>query len=705
MHPLQTLIVTALPLLVSSSTLQQCLHPRYFSSVLDSLQCYNDLTTYIRCTWEEDPHAHFNLSEITGESPCVSDGPSYLLPNGKTFRSCLYKTLVFTLSSHTFFFNVSCPSKVTVFNVAQQGKVLPPVNLTVRGTESGGRMLSWSSPYSSNHTLTYQLKYRRHGHDWTVVNTTSFELVIEKTALVPGYSYEARVRACGRVGLWSDWSPPVSWTTEEGEAVLNLQCVLVDMGLACSWQVKREHAQVLSYFLCLRGDGNNQCNQSCEQCTVHAGELQHTDALLNITCLVVSRTPELLTVEIRSIHARKEFQDQCNFHPPRPRTVQVDNKDGIWRVRWFRPKVNIKVELFYQVCVRRSNIQASEECYNITDNIVTNPLSFDIPHSSLLHQTQYMAQARTLPGVGRSGRPSDWSEPVYFTTDPAPSINTFIYISTGVLVLMFSIVLYNALPACHRKLELWKVSIPSPIKSKVLKEMSSRKPPAGWTYSANEKTSVCIMQASDNPIICQGSILEYPLLTYSDDSSVTIGMMKADWTHGSNGSSSTEDSRMMDTSGMSFLGPYILCCQESMLQSELSDPSFSPLLSYDNENALDSKSTSDSSLVKGGYVFSPPTILPSTDDSAPSSPPSPSREPSLSEPQKDNPPAYSPGPGGMPFPHPSGYCLMPRMDLNAADWAQASASPPKCDTENHPSKTTEGDEHACSYVTLSQPGI
>ncbi|XP_076853044.1 cytokine receptor common subunit beta [Brachyhypopomus gauderio] len=698
MLALRTLIVTALPLLVSSSTIQQCSHhpaSPHFSPVLDSLQCYNDFTTHIRCTWEEDPLTPLHLSVRNGQSPCVSDSLPALLPSGKTFRSCIYKTSLFSVVAHSFFYNVSCASKATVLNVAQQGKVSTPINLTVSEGEDEGRVLRWGSPYSpsSKRTLTYQLKYRRHGHDWTVVkNLTSSELVIEKTALLPGYLYEARVRAHGDVGTWSDWSPPVSWMIEK-VGVLNLQCVMVNKGLVCGWQVKREHAQVLSYHLCWRKAGEPQ---KCEHCTIQAGELERTDALVDFTCSVVSSTPELLTVEIQTRRLTKDFMNTLYLHLPCPPSVRVENRNDLWKVTWSKPQVNDKIEPTYQVCVRRSDAQTHENTiYNITGII----FSFEIPNNFLLYQTQYVVQVRTLPDRECSGKPSNWSKPAYFTTGSAPQTSTFIYIFIGVFVLVLFIILYKALPSCHRRVELWKVSIPSPIKSKVLEDMSIRKSPVGWALSVNEKNSVCVLQSSDNPIIYEGSILECPLLPYLDDSSGNISITKADWTHASKGSSSKEDSSMADTSGMSFVGPYILCCQESVSASEASDPC-SSLSSYDEENMSAHKSTSDSSAGKGVYVFSPPTFLPSTDDHAHRGV---STQSSLSELQVDSPPAYSPSSAGIPFSHPSGYCLMPRMDLSVAVWAQASGPPPESARETHSSKDAEGDEHTRSYVTLSQP--
>jgi len=49
-----------------------------------------------------------------------------------------------------------------------------------------------------------------------VDNINASEYMINKESLLPGNHYQARVRARGPVGLWSDWSPLVSWKTHDG---------------------------------------------------------------------------------------------------------------------------------------------------------------------------------------------------------------------------------------------------------------------------------------------------------------------------------------------------------------------------------------------------------------------------------------------------------------------------------------------------------
>lgn len=43
------------------------------------------------------------------------------------------------------------------------------------------------------------------------------ELRLEASTLVPDSEYEARVRATGERGAWTEWSPLVHWRPSEGE--------------------------------------------------------------------------------------------------------------------------------------------------------------------------------------------------------------------------------------------------------------------------------------------------------------------------------------------------------------------------------------------------------------------------------------------------------------------------------------------------------
>lgn len=102
-----------------------------------------------------------------------------------------------------------------------------------------------------------------------------------------------------------------------------------------------------------------------------------------------------------------------------------------------------------------------------------------------------------------------------------------------------------------------------------------------------------------------------------------------------------------EKSGMNFSGPYILCSEQSCTQFKFPDSSI------DRDHTCVSGKSENFAPVNGGYVVTPPTTMPATQNPVPVD--SPSNNPS------DEPPAYTPGPdqGCIVLPHPSGYFTMP----------------------------------------------
>ncbi|XP_055050554.2 cytokine receptor common subunit beta [Misgurnus anguillicaudatus] len=673
-----TLHMNVFALLVRTTTADQCpLHdakPGTVSPVMDSLQCYNDYETHVQCTWEEDPLIHSQAAENSSllswdsyeEALCVSLGPGVVSSNGKISHSCRYNTTMFTLEiDHKVYFNVSCKSRGLSLIVAKHGKVLAPVDLTEKMANGSGHVVSWRSPYpaSSNitATLTYQLQYRISGQDWTVVyNGNESKYMIEKQLLLPGYLYQARVRARGPLGMWSNWSPLVSWRSQDDE-VFNLQCEIKgEKDVTCSWQMKTVNSHFISYHLWYSHNDSSQVPRPSRRCPNPL--VKPRDAgITEFICSINTNDPYGLTVELRPVYNSKTFRTSENVHPPQPAPVQVKERDGVFRLSW---SINWTDLIKYFVQLKISNSETSM-LYNLTGNE-----GFEIPSSSLDPSTHYEAQIRLVlssKDSPYSGRPSEWSRPKRFTTGPASwSVTTIIYILISLFVAVIFIVLYNALPVFHRKIELWKGSIPSPIHSKVMEGII--KSSSGWPYlqSEKEKTSMCVIQATDNISICKSSVSGDPLLFYSEDV-ISNATLKKGWPdETSHAHSYVGESMYPDHSGISFSGPYILCCEDSCDQEEIID------VYSDESHGCMCGTPNNSGAINGGYVVTPPTTMSVTRD--------PTHVDSSTNNPTDEPPAYTPrlDQGGIVHPHPSGYFMMPCVGMIQSE--------PK------------------GYVALSQPG-
>ncbi|XP_043091519.1 cytokine receptor common subunit beta [Puntigrus tetrazona] len=636
---------------------KECPHhvvkPGKESAVLDSLKCHNDYMSYAQCTWEVDPQIHpqenkhklyyRDESDDIVETPCISNASGVLLSNGKISHMCRYETTRFNLeTSHILYFKVPCEPRVTTLRVAQHGKVRAPINLTERVADGGGRLLSWRSPYpvSSNitETLVYQLQYRGHMHDWTIVdNINASEYLIDKKSLLSGYRYEAKVRARGPVGLWSDWSPLVSWKTYS-DGAFNLQCVIEgETAVTCTWQIKTEQYQFMSYHLwCNNGDKPSIC---CEDPQLKSRDTE----LSEFVCSVQTPDPYLLSVELKPVYYSRKFYISKHIKLSQPDRIHVKKGDGFFILSWPKPVFSELIS-DVQFCIEL-NMSTSETSKIFT--FLEMEDSFNVSFTRLNSSAEYQAQIRLVasPDDDYIIESSQWSQPAVFKTEPVSSrISLVIYILPAVFVgVIFLITLYSGLPVLHRRIKIWKRSIPSPIKSKVLEGMM-KKAPSGWPNLQNEKetTSICVLLAADNVSLCKSSVSWEPLLLNNEDA------VKTARSGGSNNLHVyVRDGTCKDKSGMDFSGPYILCCGESCTHDKLPDGS----TDRDRKCAL-GKSES-SAPENDSCIATPLAVLPATQSTDPGD--------SLTESSPDEPPAYSPGPeqGCVVVPHPSGYFTMP----------------------------------------------
>ncbi|XP_042584655.1 interleukin-3 receptor class 2 subunit beta-like [Cyprinus carpio] len=639
-------------LLVRGDSDDQCPHhevmPGKESAVMDSLQCHNDYMTYVECTWEVDPHVHSQDTEnmhelyyldttLEEETLCVLNRSGVLLSNGKISHMCRYDTDRFsTGTDHILYFKVPCVPKVTTLRVDQKGKVRAPTDLTEMVTDNGGRLLSWRSPYPASSkitgTLVYQLQYRIYMHNWTTVdNISASEYMIDKESLL-GYHYQARVRARGPVGLWSDWSPLLSWKTHN-DGAFNLQCVIMEeTSVTCTWQMKTEHYQFMSYDLWYSNNDNTEPSVRCED-----PQLQSSDVELSeFVCSVNTSDPYMLTVELRPVYYTKTFSTIKHIKLSQPGPIHVKEVDGDFILNWTEPAVSQYIDYSIQLKISPNK---TSEIFNLSKGLN----EAKIPSTSLDPATEYQVQIRLLhePDDVYDVQPSEWSQPAVFRTKPVSSpISFVIYILTAVFVAVLFVILYNTLPALHRRIKLWKGSIPSPIKSQVLEGMM-KKSPSMWPnlQSEKESPSICVLLAADNVSLCKSSISWEPCLSHNEDA------VKMAQSGGSN--HYVSEGMCKEKSGMNFSGPYILCSEQSCTHVKFPDSSI------DRDHTCVSGKSENFAPVNGGYVVTPPTTMPTTQNPVPVD--SPSNNPS------DEPPAYTPGPdqGCMVLPHPSGYFTMP----------------------------------------------
>ncbi|KAB1268787.1 Leptin receptor, partial [Camelus dromedarius] len=93
----------------------------------------------------------------------------------------------------------------------------PPSGLHMEITDTGDLKISWSSPISVPFQLRYQVKYSEN----STTNMRKADETVSATSLLvdsalPGSSYEVQVRGkrLDGPGIWSDWSTPLTFTTQ-----------------------------------------------------------------------------------------------------------------------------------------------------------------------------------------------------------------------------------------------------------------------------------------------------------------------------------------------------------------------------------------------------------------------------------------------------------------------------------------------------------
>ncbi|XP_026209475.1 cytokine receptor common subunit beta isoform X2 [Anabas testudineus] len=579
------------------------------SPLLESLECYNDYQSYIYCQWKENTTLQLWLKTKNGRELCELYGTV----------QCKIKPLSLAIGiKHTFFFlNNETPAVCSsaahgAVHLSQHLRARPPVDLSTHDAADGGRWISWSSPYPSssslNKNLTYQLSYRTDTQDnWKTVDVTNTRLKLEKQSLLPGQRYEAKARTRASVGKWSDWTPVVTWKSEDDTGQPpRLHCVLDgETEVTCSWEVSRDLARFIYYQL------NCQHNQTplLEGCCVNptvTSDLRGT--VLTYSCSVNVTDPAHLKLELQPKHISKTFDAFQHIKPKQPEQVEVKKKDGNWVVEWTQPHMNLNLN--YQVCYYMTQDEGSSTYVNRTT------LDLIIPGESLVPSQQYQVKVRSLvdPGYGSTyeGIPSEWTEPKNWTSHStalteAWSVTNFLYFLISVFVAVVFLIFYCSFPSCQRRIILWVDSVPSPGKSKILSELKSA---TSGTFMQNDDDTICNVLHFDTVSTCSSDVSLWPI---KDTDKNSLEPDEGFWNE-ENLLPLAEKANHSDTSSMSFSGPYIFC-QKSHPIHMSADSKSEGEVKEDKSSPDDSPSPVNFALFGEGYVCLPSrTMSRSTQD-------------------------------------------------------------------------------------------
>lgn len=453
---------------------------------LQTLQCYNDYTRRIICSWADTEEAQglINLTlyrKLEKDSPVSCDLSEDLLwrkcpsPHRCVPRRCVIPYTRFSIADEDFYsFQPDRDVGVQlVVPLAQHVQPPPPKDINI--SPSGDHfLLKWSVPlgdarvsWLSQEDLEFEVSYKRLQDSWEdapSLHTSNLWATLEPKLLLPSNTYVARVRTrlspgSALTGRPSRWSPEVQWDSQPGDKAQpqNLQCFFDGIqSLNCSWEVRTQMTTSVSFGLFY----SSSPAAPEEECSPVVKELQDSVCTRYHCSLTVpnpsSHSQYTVSVQLRKQGKLIRSSSHIQMDPP---TLNVTKDGDSYNLRWETKKMPYPhIEHKFQVQYRRK-IDSWQD---------TKTQNLDRAHSMVLPQLEpsctYVARVRvkTLPDY--DGIWSNWSKEHTWTTDwVMPTWGMVI-----ILVLLILILLLAFRCGCvygYRLYRKWKEKIPNPSKS------------------------------------------------------------------------------------------------------------------------------------------------------------------------------------------------------------------------------------------------
>ncbi|XP_034633323.1 cytokine receptor common subunit beta [Trachemys scripta elegans] len=437
---------------------------------MQSLRCYNDYTSQMTCTWQERTVARRflnvtlyhedNIDKRSTQIPCEPQGGKELpiCQDSCVCWSCHRNSTMFAIGlrdSYTFKPDRLLQAELNV-SLFQNVQPLPPQKLWINITEAGDFLLSWEAAEGTNEShwvhdeLEFEVTYKREWESWekssSVSVANSSHCLLRRDALVPGSTYEARVRSkpsqgAGWSGQSSEWSTAVSWKSQEGDEAQpkNLRCLFngVDR-LMCSWEVRTEVTSSVLFALFYR---TPPASEETECSPVHEEELPGSHYLLH-SCEIYVTNPSRLSqylITVRPKEEEKLIQASQNIKPLAPVNVTMTKmKDQEYELRWTKQilsydHIGQRYEFLYW-----KTVDSLENAQIV--NISNDKPPFIITLQMLEPSTHYRGKMRArVHSDSYKGPWSEWSEECTWETESAASAGSQLILP--LLVPFFTIML------------------------------------------------------------------------------------------------------------------------------------------------------------------------------------------------------------------------------------------------------------------------
>ncbi|XP_063164764.1 cytokine receptor common subunit beta [Candoia aspera] len=461
------------------------------SWLMETLNCSSDFESRIDCTWSELQEANafvkmhlFNKETSLNLTKMICNSQEL---DSQIHWSCsMNETIFHSLRSDLFIFKpdreLGIQLNVDLFSNIQP---LSPEILNVTVTEEHDFLLEWKAGGGTNRNrlleglpLDFQITYKRTWELWeessSVLISNSSHYLLRHNNLVPGSRYVARVRSkpnqgSGFAGHYSDWSPMVTWQTQEDDALpKNLQCYFNGIDrFKCSWEVRQEVISSVLFTLFYKdnpGSEEMECSEVYQVPLISNNATYHVLQSCEINVTNPNQQSQYL-VRVGPKEEAKKINMGENIKPYPPYNLSMSGLDGPeYILMWNSKEINkiLKLQKIYQISYWETGKPLeAQDVYSDAEKFTFTSLFLELGKS-------YTAKVRTK--VNRpsfNGSWSEWSEECVWPT-------TRVFPPWGILpiTVIFIILMLAGICCCQKYLlsmkKEWEANIPSPPKTFLL---------------------------------------------------------------------------------------------------------------------------------------------------------------------------------------------------------------------------------------------
>ncbi|XP_052017527.1 cytokine receptor common subunit beta isoform X1 [Apodemus sylvaticus] len=453
---------------------------------LKTLQCYNDYTNHIICSWAdtEDAQGLINLTlyhQLEKKQPVSCDLSEHLMwsecPTSHRCvpRRCVIPYTRFFITNEDYYsFRPDRDLGIQLMvPLTQHVQPPPPKNISISplgdhfllewNVSHGDAQVSWLTQKD----IQFEVAYKRIEDSWedaSSLHTSNFRVTLEPKLLLPNSIYAARVRTqltpgSSLSGRPSRWSPEVHWNSQSGDKAQpqNLQCFFDGIqSLNCSWEVWTQVTSSVSFGLFYRPSPADPE----EKCSPVVKELQSGLYTRYHCSLTVSNSSahNQYSVSVRHLEQGKTIKSYNHIQMKPPTLNLTKNRDS-YSLHWETQKMSYSfIEHTFQVQYKKKSDSWED---SKTENL-DRAHSMDLPQ--LVPDTTYCARVRVRPIRDYYGRWSEWSNEYTWTTDWVMPTLWMVLILVFLILTLLLALRFGCVLGC-RLYRKWKEKIPSPSKS------------------------------------------------------------------------------------------------------------------------------------------------------------------------------------------------------------------------------------------------